>query len=239
VQGGYLLALDSTTLAVKSRALLLDPVTGTLARVSDDSTASPAVGPRRRRLLRRPRVDLRRAQRARLAAPLQRDADDVLDAGRLRLGQHAVDRAGGDGAVVRRHVELPADDQVQQLPRHRHGNGVNQLAVIDPRATQIDPISGRTIMKEVLTIAGPTLETGSAIAVKEWCINTAAVDPLTKSVLVNSEDGFLYRWDLATNRLSQKIQLTSGIGESYTPTAIGADGAVYAINNAVLFSIAK
>jgi len=58
-------------------------------------------------------------------------------------------------------------------------------------------------------------------------------------VLVNSEDGFLYRWDLVANRLSQRIQLTSGVGEAYTPTAIGADGAVYAINNAVLFSIAK
>ncbi len=75
---------------------------------------------RRRRLLRRPRVDLRHAQRARLAAPLRRDAGDAIGAGRLRLGQHAVDRAGGDGAVVRRPVELPADDQVQQLPRRRH-----------------------------------------------------------------------------------------------------------------------
>jgi hypothetical protein len=27
--------------------------------------------------------------------------------------------------------------------------------------------------------------------------------------------------------------------ESYTPTAIGADGAVYAVNNAVLFSVAR
>ncbi len=111
--------------------------------------------------------------------------------------------------------------------------------MIDPRATQVDAISGRTIMKEILTVLGLTLEPGSAIAVKEWCINTAAVDPLTKSILVNSEDGYLYRWDLSANQLTQRIQLTSGIGESYTPTAIGADGAVYAINNAVLFSIAK
>ena len=60
-----------------------------------------------------------------------------------------------------------------------------------------------------------------------------------KSILVNSEDGNLYRWNLAGNTLTQRIQLTSGIGEAYTPTAIGADGAVYAINNAVLFAIAK
>jgi hypothetical protein len=75
--------------------------------------------------------------------------------------------------------------------------------------------------------------------VKEWCVNTVAVDPLTHSILVNSEDGYLYRWDLHTNSLSQKIRLTGGLGEAYTPTAIGADGAVYAVNRAVLFSIAR
>ena len=106
-------------------------------------------------------------------------------------------------------------------------------------ATQTDPITGRPIMKEVLTILGPTFESGTSGPVREWCINTAAVDPLTRSILVNSEDGILYRWDLATNRLTQKIRLTAGLGEAYTPTAIGADGAVYAVNDATLFSIAK
>jgi len=119
------------------------------------------------------------------------------------------------------------------------GDGRNRVAVLDPNAVQTDPISGRPVMKEVLSILGPTFETGSAVAVKEWCINTAAVDPLTNSVLVNSEDGYLYRWDLRTNAFTQRIQLTSGIAESYTPTAIGADGAVYAVNNAVLFSIGR
>jgi len=119
------------------------------------------------------------------------------------------------------------------------GDGRNQIAVIDPHASQVETASGRPIMKEVLALLGPTYEAGTSGPVVEWCINTAAVDPFTKAVLVNSEDGYLYRWDLGTNRASQRIQLTSGIGESYTPTAIGADGAVYAVNNAVLFSIAK
>ena len=118
------------------------------------------------------------------------------------------------------------------------GDGRNRVAVIDPNATQADPICFVPIMKEVLTILGPTFEAGTSGPVKEWCINTAAVDPLTHSVLVNSEDGFLYRWSLASNSFTQSIRLTSGIAESYTPTAIGADGAVYAVNNAVLFSIA-
>ena len=63
--------------------------------------------------------------------------------------------------------------------------------------------------------------------------------PGDASILVNSEDGNLYRWDLATNPLTQSILLTSGIGEAYTPTAIGPDGTVYAINNATLFSIGR
>jgi len=119
------------------------------------------------------------------------------------------------------------------------GDGANRIAILDPRASQTDSISGLPVMREVMTILGPTFESGTSGPVKEWCINTAAVDPATKSILVNSEDGYLYRWDLVANKLSQKIQLTSGVGEAYTPTAIGADGAVYAINNAVLFSIAK
>jgi hypothetical protein len=58
-------------------------------------------------------------------------------------------------------------------------------------------------------------------------------------MLANCEDGVLYRWDLTTNTLSQSITLTAGLGEAYTPTLIGADGAVYAINNATLFSVRK
>jgi hypothetical protein len=73
--------------------------------------------------------------------------------------------------------------------------------------------------------------------VKEWCINTAAIDPFTKSVLANSEDGNLYRWDLTTNSFTQVITLSTGIGEAYTPTVIGADGTAYAINDAILDAI--
>jgi hypothetical protein len=91
----------------------------------------------------------------------------------------------------------------------------------------------------VITIAGVTADphNGFPNAVREWCINTAAVDPLSKSALVNSEDGTLYRWDFATNSFTQSIALTSGLGEAYTPTVIGNDGTVYAINDATLFAV--
>jgi hypothetical protein len=119
------------------------------------------------------------------------------------------------------------------------GNGVNKIAILDPNASEADPIIPSVeVMKEVITKTGltpdPTLP-----AVREWCINTAAVDPITKSILANSEDGKLYRWDLTTNRFSEKMTLSSGIAEAYTPTVIGPDGTAYAINDAVLFAVGK
>ena len=80
---------------------------------------------------------------------------------------------------------------------------------------------------------------GKPPSVKEWCINSAVVDPATRSVLANSEDGKLYRWDLSSNTLSQSLVLTPGLGEAYTPTTIGVDGTVYAINNGTLFAVGK
>jgi hypothetical protein len=118
------------------------------------------------------------------------------------------------------------------------GDGLNRLAVLDPRASQADSIlPGVTVMREVMTILGPTLDAGSATARREWCINTMAADPLRRSILANNEDGVLYRWDLVTNTLSQSVRLNAGLGQAYTPTLVGADGAVYAISNATLFAI--
>jgi len=240
VQGGYLLALDSHTLAVKGKVALLDPLTGGRARVSDDGTSSPTIGP---------------------------DGDVYFGVLEASFGSHngrgwllhfdallTTSRTPGgfgwdDTASVVPAAMVPSYTGTSSyllMTKYNNyggagsGDGLNRVAVIDPTSSQLDAISGLPIMREVLTILGPTPEGGAyAGAVKEWCINTAAVDPLTKSILVNSEDGYLYRWDLAQNRFTQRIQLTSGIAESYTPTAIGADGAVYAVNNAVLFSLGK
>lgn len=120
------------------------------------------------------------------------------------------------------------------------GSGENALAILDPNATEIDPISGATVMKEVLTVLGPTHDPrGGANAVTEWCINTAAVDPATKSAVVNNEDGVCYRWNLVTNTLTEALRLTNGVGEAYTPTAVGPDGTAYLVNNMVMFAVSK
>jgi hypothetical protein len=122
------------------------------------------------------------------------------------------------------------------------GDGQNKVAVLDPHDSQIDPITGATIMKEILLKVGPTPDPGNASQqapnpVREWCINTAAIDVATKSAMVNNEDGKVYRWDFPTNTLSQVVTLTGGVGEPYTPTCIGPDGTVYAINNSILFAV--
>jgi hypothetical protein len=127
-----------------------------------------------------------------------------------------------------------------------NGDGVNKVAVLDPNGAMTDeycPVSCSptpvTVMSEVITVTGvtPAPVAGSPNAVREWCINTIAVDPFTKAAIVNSEDGTVYRWDFTSNTLSQSHFLTSGRGEAYTPTVIGADGAVYAVNDAILFSV--
>ena len=118
------------------------------------------------------------------------------------------------------------------------GDGLNRLAILDPKASQADPIiPSVSVMKEVFTILGPTPDGTSGIGRREWCINTMAADPTRKSIVANNEDGIVYRWDLTNNTLSQSIRITAGLGQAYTPTLIGADGAVYAISNAILFSI--
>ena len=119
------------------------------------------------------------------------------------------------------------------------GDGANRVAVIDPRASQTDPISGLPIMKEVLTMLGPTFESGTSGPVR------GVVHQHRRRRPADEVDPGQQRGRLSLplgpddEPLTQRIRLTSGIGESYTPTAIGADGAVYAVNNAVLFSIVK
>jgi hypothetical protein len=237
---GRLLALDSTSLALKGKTSLIDPVTRSPARVSDDSTAAPMVGP---------------------------DGDVYYGVLETVQGQH---NARGwllhfDATLAQSKTpgSFGWDDTPSVVPaalvpsytgssaylvmtkynnygRSGSGDSKNRIAVLDPNTAQADTVSpGQQVMKEVLTILGPTPDPAYPGGVTEWCINTAAVDPFSKSILVNSEDGYLYRWDLATNTLSQKIRLTSGLGESYTPTAVGADGLVYAINNAIMFAVGK
>jgi hypothetical protein len=238
---GYLVALDSRTLTPLARVHLQDTkIPANNAYLPDDGTASPMVGPD---------GDV-------YFGVLENPIGSNHERGWLlhfnsTLTQTKVPGAFGwddTASVVSASLVSSYHGSSPYLLMTKYnnyadtgGNGVNKIAILDPRNSMTDPISGATVMKEVLTIAGTTPDSSFTNtypnAVHEWCINTAAVDPFTKSVLANNEDGKLYRWDLTSNTLSETNTLTSGLGEAYTPTIVGVDGIVYAINNATLYAV--
>jgi hypothetical protein len=237
---GYLLALDAKTLATRGSVRLKDPkIPANDAFLNDNGTASPTIGPD---------GDV-------YFGVLENPFPSNHARGWLLHFDQNLQPAGAAGAfgwddtasIVPAELVSSYTGLSEYLVMTKYnnyagvnGDGVNKVAVLDPNDTMTDPISGITVMKEILTVAGPTPDAdfpSKPNAVREWCINTAVVDPKTKSILVNNEDGKLYRWDLTTNTLADTITLTSGIGEAYTPTILGPDGTVYAINDAKLFAV--
>jgi hypothetical protein len=237
---GYLLALNSTTLATRGKVALNDPNTGALAFLLDDGTASPTVGPD---------GDV-------YYGVLENHIPDHHDRGWLLhfsadLSQSKIPGSFGwdDTATVVPSSMVPSyhgpSDYLLMTKYNNYagdgGDGHNAIAIIDPNTPMADHIRPNVmVMNEVLTHLGVTPDPDfpdKPGAVREWCINSAAVDPYTDSVLANSEDGHLYRWDLSTNTFTESMSLHTEIGEAYTPTVIGTNGAVYAINGATLYAL--
>ncbi len=238
---GYLLSLNAATLAPQKRVSLLDPASGNSAWLNDDGTASPTIGPDGDvyfGVLENP-------------FPSNRDRGWLLHfspdlATTKTPGAFGWDDTASVVPASMVHAYHGASAYLLMTKYNNYaslgGDGVNKIAILDPNANETDPVTNQTVMKEVLTLAGQTPDAEFPAlpgAVREWCINNAVVDPATDSILANSEDGKLYRWDLDTNTFSQVIALTPGVGEAYTPTLIGADGTVYAINNATLFAVGQ
>jgi hypothetical protein len=232
---GYLVALDAATLAPKRAVALRDPATLAPAWISGNSSASPTVGPD---------GDV-------YYGVLESNTPTHNSRGWLLHFNATLTVAGvpaafgwDDTASIVPAAMVPTyggpSTYLLAIKYNNYGgvgtgDGKNRMAVVDPNTVQADAISGIPVMKEILTILGPTADAGFVGGVKEWCINTAAVDPFTRSILVNSEDGILYRWNLVSNTFSEQLRLGNEIGEAYTPTVIGPDGAVYAMNNATLY----
>jgi hypothetical protein len=235
--GGRLLALDSTTLAPIASSALIDPLFGGAAWVNDNASSSPTVGPDGRVY-----IGVLEAN-----APAHNFRGWLLqfDAGLAPAGV-----PGGFGwdncASIVPRAMLPqyagASNYLLALKYNSYGgvgtgDGQHRVAIVDPNDSQVDRFSSTMVMREVITVLSPTDDENYGGGRTEWCINTAAVDPATSSVLMNNEDGYLYRWHLPTNTLQQRIRMNNGYAQSYTPTAVGADGRVYAVNNARLFSV--
>ncbi len=239
---GYLLALDSRTLATTGKVRLKDALSPTDdARLLDDGTAAPMVGP---------------------------DGDVYFGVfehswgvnhyrGWLRHYDKTLTQSKTSGAfgwdqtpsVVPSSLVSAYHGTSKYLLLSKYnnyagvgGDGLNKLAILDPNDTMADTVTGTTVMKEIITITGPTPDDeypSTPGAVREWCVNTVAIDSAKQSAIVHSEDGKVYRWNFKTNTLIEPVTLTAGIGEAYTPSVIGVDGTVYVIANAILFAIGE
>jgi hypothetical protein len=248
IGNSWLVGLDPVTLAlkesspgVKMRVALKDPRNGNNANVIDDSSGTPMVGPD---------GDVYYGV---LGNPFNVRGWMLHFSGNLTQVKTPGAFGWDNTASVVPKSAVPSYNggssyllftKYNNYAGSDGGDGVNKLAVLDPNATMVEPhpsSNGQLVMKEVLTIAGVTPDADQIAqfpnAVREWCINTAAVDPFTKTVLVNSEDGKLYRWNLTTNTLSAGITLSPGVFEAYTPTVIGPDGTAYAINWSILNAV--
>ena len=232
----HLIALDTSTMTQKADALLVDPYGGQ-ANAHGDSTASPMVGP----------------------------DGDVYYGVMYGFNSHGwLDHFDSNLNLKGARGAFGWDDTPSIVPsslvpsytgtssyllfcKYNHyadfgqEAGNNTVAVIDPNSQYTDPVTGATIMKPVFTTLGVTPDPRFIAtypnAVREWCINSAAVDIPGKSVVVNCEDGTVYKLDLTTGALTSRIAVTDGIGEPYTPTMIAKDGTIFAVSKARIFAI--
>jgi hypothetical protein len=236
-----LAGLSATTLRPRFRAVLKDPLTGRPAQLLASSTASPTIGPDGdvfygveenpfgthdgRGWLLHFNATLTRAR-----APGSFGWDNTVSV----LPARAVPGYHGTSP----YLLVSKYNNYLGLPPA--GDGRNRVAVLDPRSSQKDPYSRIRVMKAVQTVLAPVHPPRQPRRARyEWCINSAAVDLADDSVIVNNEDGTVYRWDLARNKLAEKFHLNRPRPEAYTPTLIGPDGTVYAINNATLYAIGR
>ncbi len=238
---GRLVALSTATMTPENSVLMMDPETNTPSEMLNESTSSPLVGPdgdvyfgvignegTSRGWMEHYSADLTMTK-----TPGGFGWDDTASI----VPASMVPSYHGTSSYL-------IMTKYNEYAGHGGTTGQNMLAVLDPNGTEINNLpntSGTTQMKEVETVLGPTLDADEQAqypgAVHEWCDNSAVVDPATDSILVNSEDGNVYRWDLLSNSLTETVNITNGLGEAYTPTAIGPDGTVYAINNATLWAV--
>jgi hypothetical protein len=237
---GYLVALNSSTFAPIARVRLEDPKAGADAILSDDASSTPTVGPDGDVYFGVIESSCCKENHGRgwllhfdaMLSQSKTPGAFGFDTTVSIVPSTMIASYGGPSSY------LLVTKYNNYADPGFNGDGMNKVAVLDPNATETDPVSGLAVMNEVRTVLGPTPD-GALPGVKEWCINSAAVDPSTDSILVNSEDGKLYRWLLSTNTLSESVGLTAGVTEAYTPTVIGTDGTAYAINGGILFAVGQ
>lgn len=240
---GYLLGLDSTSLATKYKVFLKDPRNNNSqnAGILDDSTASPTIGPDNDVYL------------GVFGNPYNGSRGWLLHFSQDLATEYTPGAFGWDQTVgIVPATMVPSyhgPSSYLLLSKYNNyanvtdGNGINRVAILDPHSTQVDfhpTAPGQVEMREVQTVIGVTPDTENPTvhnAIREWCINASVINPQTGNVYFDSEDGHLYCWNLASNSLTQAVTLTAGIGEPYVPTTMGPDGTIYTLNGSYIFAL--
>jgi len=168
---GYLVALNSTTLAVINKVRLKDPSSDKDALIFDASSASPTVGPD---------GDV-------YFGVIENPFPNHNDRGWLLhfnsdLSQKKIPGSFGwdDTATIVSASMVPSYTGTSSyllMTKYNNyagagtGDGKNRIAILDPNVTQHDPVLPATlVMKEVLTVLGATPDdNGIPGAVREWC----------------------------------------------------------------------
>src|SRR5580698_8239335 len=239
----YLVGLDSTALPPKYRVLPTDPRNGNGAGVVDGTTASPVIGPDNdvyfgtmanpdngsRGFLLHFTSDLTTTK-----TPGAFGWDNTPAV----VSSSMVTSYAGSATYL---LVSSYNDYVGQVD----GQGVNKVALLDPTATETDShasSNGLSVMREILDATGPTPDAANQnstfpSAVLPWLGNAFAVNAATKTVILPSSAGNLYRWNVSTNSLSQFLNLGTAGGQQNVPTVIGPDGSTYTINGSTLVSV--
>ena len=241
---GTLIGLDAATLAPKFRAGLLDPASGSGAWVSDDSSASPTIGPDGDvfyGVLENP-------------FPAHNDRGWLLHFSADLRHLRTPGSFGWDETVsVLPAASLPAYKGtspyllVSKANNYRGigtGDGLNRMAVLDPAASAPDPIlPAVATMRPVETVLAPSAVPGEGSATFPWTVNAAAVAPsngqVGGSAVVISADGKLYRWNLVSNSLDAGLTLAAPGPQAYTPSVIQPDGSLLAIADGTIYAVGQ
>ncbi len=250
VTGGnpWLVRLKASNLTATASVQIVDPALGTNAYYIGQSSASPMIGPDGHVFMGVFATNWRESH----GWMVQYDAD--LNPGDSHGNRWPTGAFGWDdtATVVPANIVPSYTGTAKYLILTKYNNydmggdagadGSNKVAVLDPTSNSVtrDRQSGIPVMNEVITVLGVTKTNGDSAhpdAVNEWCINSAAVDVARKGAIINSEDGHMYRWDFTTNSLTEGLNLQPATAEAYTMTAIGPDGQLYIINNAILFAV--
>ena len=239
---GYLVALDAETLTPLRRIRLKDPTSGRDAFLVEASTSSPTVGPDGAVFV------------GVIEDPFGKNHgrgwllqfDGTLANAKVPglFGWDATATIVPTSAVpfytgLAEYLVMTNYNDYAKL----RGSGVSQLAILDPTFPAKDLDTGATVMREVTTTQNPTPDPEFVSrlprARREWSVTSAVLDPATTSIIAGSEDGRLYRWNLTTATIEQSITLGPGGNQSYSPTVIGPDGTVYAINGSILYAVGE